>query len=203
MIWVILGLVQASVKLSLKLGYDKSIYVTGVSFTFGLIVFSLVSPFIRVYVVGHEMTHWLAAKVFRRKTSGFKVSKTTGSVRIERPNMWIILAPYFIPIYTIIWILTVKFAGLWFTAPWAPIVLYGGVGITYAYHIVMTVFALSKSQSDLRFYGHIFSLCLIIMINISILYGGLSFFSGNRYHVFLSLRDSFRTQWTFICRLIN
>ena len=48
---------------------------------------------------------------------------------------------------------------------WAAYMVSGLVGLTYAYHIMLNIFALRKAQSDLELYGKVFSLAFILAGN--------------------------------------
>ncbi|NMA43743.1 MAG: hypothetical protein GX946_10240 [Oligosphaeraceae bacterium] len=137
-------------------------------FLLGFIIFTKVSRLTPVYVFGHEATHWLLAKLFRKKTGRFRCSLDQGYVEIDRPNVWIILGPYFLPFYFLI------FTGLWglinllwpnFMLSYYPI---GAaiLGLSYSYHLVLTYTALKKGQQDLRINGACFSISLIVCINL-------------------------------------
>lgn len=138
----------------------------------GGLFFTLVSRLTPIYIFGHECTHWLCAKFFFKETGKFHCHANGGYVEIKNPNVWIILAPYFVPFYFLI------FAGLWGLGGsfWpeigsrylqlAAILL----GICYAYHVLMTCFALSKGQADLRIKGVVFSLALILAFNALFIY---------------------------------
>lgn len=55
------------------------------------------------YVFGHEVTHALWVKLFGGKVADrFHVSLEGGHVLTDRVNTWIVLAPYFFPIYSIL-----------------------------------------------------------------------------------------------------
>jgi hypothetical protein len=57
-----------------------------------------------LHVFAHEGAHWLVAKLFRRRTSGFSVGWRGGAVEVESPNLWIALAPYILPLWVLLWI---------------------------------------------------------------------------------------------------
>ena len=64
----------------------------------GLMLFG-VSPLRPLYVIGHELTHWLAAKITFRKTGEIKLKWNQGYIEIIEPNGFIALAPYWVPFY--------------------------------------------------------------------------------------------------------
>ena len=55
-----------------------------------------------LYIFGHEVMHVLATWLSGGKVSSFRVSPKGGSVSTSKSNIFISLAPYFFPFYTII-----------------------------------------------------------------------------------------------------
>ncbi len=148
-----------------------------VGFAVGVLLFSVFSRirFLSVYVFGHELTHWLAAKLCRRRTGRLKLGCTRGSVEIDDPNLVIVLAPYVVPFYTMIWIGVygvVRFFLGQHVPPLVETIAHGGIGLTYAYHLVLTLKALSPSQTDLMYHGFIFSLLIVLLGNLVLLLAG-------------------------------
>jgi hypothetical protein len=139
-------------------------------FAGGMVFFTLVNRMQVLYVYGHELTHWLAAKLFRRRTGRFSVRQTGGHVQVERPNIWIVLAPYFIPLYAVLWTGIYGVVLMcWKTPPgWLSPVFNVGLGITYAFHVRMTFYALNRAQSDLAMHGGFLSLSLILFCNVGL-----------------------------------
>ena len=140
-------------------------------FAGGLGFFIFISRLPFLYVFSHELTHWLAAKAFRRRTGRFRVGGTSGSVAVEQPNVWIVLAPYFVPLYSIVWTGLYGFCRMVLRepGPWLTVLFACGLGITYAFHVRLTAHALCRSQTDLRIYGPFFSLSLITFCNLALL----------------------------------
>ena len=68
---------------------------------FALAWFALSHP-VRMYVLGHELTHALWGLLFGARPSDVRVSASGGSVKLTKSNMLITLAPYFFPFYTFI-----------------------------------------------------------------------------------------------------
>lgn len=174
LLFVAVGFVWALLQLGLpdNLGRQTAIVPAGAAFTSGLVLFAVGARFLIVYVFGHELTHWLAAKVFRRRTEQFRVGKTGGSVAVERPNFLIVLAPYFVPIYTIIWIGIYGVCCFWYRYPAKPVVqvFYAGVGLTYAFHVALTVYSMTGRQPDLLYCGRLFSVAVILCCNAGLLF---------------------------------
>ncbi len=126
----------------------------------------------RLYVAGHEFVHWLAAKIFRRRTGKFAVGKSGGAVEIERPNIWIVLAPYVVPVFTLAWIGLYGVARMISAGSWGPIfhnIVYAGIGVSYSHHLVLTASAVTTSQRDFSFYGIWLSLPAVLWGNLLLL----------------------------------
>lgn len=142
----------------------------------GLLFFTLVSRVLVLYVFGHELTHLFAAKVFFRDTGDVEVGSSGGSVAVQQPNIWITLAPYFVPFYTLVWIGIFgiyRFAYGYPPPALALKVVFAGIGVTYAFHVALTVYSLLREQTDLRQHGQFMSLAMILCVNILILTAGL------------------------------
>lgn len=122
-----------------------------------------------VYVFGHEATHALFTWIFGGKVKNLKASSKGGSVQTSKTNFIISLAPYFIPFYTLIaCLLYLLFSLFMITARYSNYLLFI-IGFTLVYHIVLTVDSLKVKQTDLSDTGYVFSLALIILMNIIIL----------------------------------
>lgn len=120
---------------------------------------------ITLYVFGHELTHALAALLSGYRVRSFSVSSRGGEVTLSGSNAAVALAPYCVPIYTVIagaafrvadHFFPFAHAGLWFAA---------ALGFTFAFHAALTVYALSQRQPDLDYVGPFLSLVLILLAN--------------------------------------
>lgn len=121
-----------------------------------------------IYVFGHELTHYIVAKLFLRKTGRFSVSKNRGFVEIENANVWITLAPYIVPIYSLASVGIFGIVLVLRPVPpvWLGILLSVLIISTYAYHCYMTFVALRLQQTDLELFGKTFSISLISFGNL-------------------------------------
>ena len=135
-IWTLIDLARAAA----PAGYWGEAWF--VSFSAGFLTWAVVFIFLPrtmwLYVLGHEFTHALAAMLAGGKVSAFHVSSKGGHVMTDRVSWWIALAPYFVPIYALIWM------ALWLTVDfyhplkaWQPI-LYFGIGLFWAFHLTFT-----------------------------------------------------------------
>jgi hypothetical protein len=101
-----------------------------------------------------------------KETRNFKATKNGGAVEVKEPNVWVVLAPYFYPTFTVLWFpfwfLVVRYKE---DVPFAMELFFGILALTWAYHLVMTLYILKFEQSDITRYGKIFSYSLIIFIN--------------------------------------
>jgi len=130
------------------------------------IFFYLVLPRpVRAYVLAHELSHALWGLLHGRRVSQLRVSDRGGSVRIEKPNTLIVLAPYFFPFYTLLVVMAYGIGSL-FTdlTPWRPVWL-SAVGLTWGFHVTFTVSALWDHQSDIQKVGRLFSYTFIFLLN--------------------------------------
>ena len=141
----------------------------------GLIVFlavwKLLPDLTRIYVLGHELTHALWGLAFGAKVSNLKVRSTGGSVTLTKSNVWITLAPYFFPFWTmIVVLLALAVRGIIYLAnpeasfpvPWLWMF---AVGFTWCFHACFTIRSLMQTQSDIQEYGRVFSWTLILACN--------------------------------------
>ena len=128
-----------------------------------------------LYVFGHESTHALTAKIFGGKIFDFKVSSKGGSVKTNKTNTAVALTPYMFPFYTVLLSLIYVVAGFFKDIkPFAGYFLFA-VGMSLTFHIVQTAEFLRNKQSDIIKSGYIFSMPLIVLVNLAIISAILSF----------------------------
>jgi hypothetical protein len=165
-------LIAASYSLYNEIGKIYSLDSNQWFFILGAVVYLVIHTVLFkpnvVYVFGHELTHAVAAFISFGKVKSFKVSKKGGEVKTTKSNFFINLAPYFFPTYTIIsillWFIAKQF---WDVRDYISVFLFV-VGLTLAFHFVMTVEFLKTKQPDLIKSGYLFSIALIYFINLSI-----------------------------------
>ena len=168
------GVVVGWTLLSLPLYVDSRTMLWPALAGFAVAVLFLLSGIrlLRLYVVGHEVTHWLAAKLFRRRTGSFRADGCSGSVEVEDPNALIVLAPYFIPAYTLAWVGVYGIVRMWVEPlpEWGMALFCAGIGATYAFHLSLTLLALRRGQEDLRLCGPVFSIGVILLGNLALVF---------------------------------
>lgn len=150
-------------------------FETAVSFLLGAGVYCGVHfgyyNFSRPYVFGHELTHALAALVCGCRIKDISVKEDSGFVKMDTYNAFVVLAPYFVPLYTLCT------AFLYFTADlftdMAPyrFVFVFLAGMCTAFHFVHTFTTLFETdQPDLKLAGgKVFSLITITFANLVVL----------------------------------
>lgn len=134
-------------------------------FACGLILYLLLQKILSkpltTYVFGHELTHALAGILSGAKVKSFSVASSGGSVVMDKRTPFIALAPYFVPIYTLIVIALYLILSLFFNTNNYFWLFAFGCGLTLAFHYALTYFAITKGQSDLEHYGKYFSIVII------------------------------------------
>ena len=138
-----------------------------------LLVFLRLPPPLWLYVVGHELTHAIWAIAFGVKVKAMKISRRGGHVVLNRTHFLITLAPYFFPLYAVLW--TAFFAlgnAVWNWRAWMAFYHFG-LGATYAFHATLTLHILRFRQPDLEMEGWLFSFVIIMVGNVTVLLGAL------------------------------
>ena len=133
--------------------------------------------FVPFYVFGHEMTHFLTAKLFLKKTGKIKLHRTHGSVEVFDGNVWIVLAPYIVPFYAILAVAVYGLASLFLQERLLDLVFAALAALGYAYHVVLTCHALKLQQSDLDVYGPFLSGSIIFSGNMLLILIAILVFS--------------------------
>lgn len=166
----------ASYQIKSAAGFSRE----GIYFLYGVGAYFLFHIFIWkpswVYVLGHELAHVLAVWICGGRVKSFRIHRRGGEVYTTKDNVFISLAPYYFPTYTIV-VSVIYFAGVLFMNFSFPrLVLFALLGITLAFHLVMTSEFIRIKQPDILKTGYIFSLITIYIVNILILGSVFSFF---------------------------
>jgi hypothetical protein len=152
---------------------------------------------IRTYVFGHELTHAIWSVIFGGEIKDFKVSKHGGSVLLTKTNFIINLAPYFFPIYTVIVLLIYYGLGIFIDVkPYVSYMLFL-LGFTLAFHLALTFYALATKQPDVVKTGVMFSLVIILLINVIVIIMVLKVVTPEKIH----LGDFFKQSYTLTIKI--
>ncbi len=128
-----------------------------------------------IYVFGHESVHALATWLCLGQVKSFKVSSNGGSISTSKNNIFISLAPYFVPFYSIVAAIAIYIANNVFLASSIPYKYFlFFLGLTLAMHIVMTIDSLKTKQPDLVKAGYLISEIIIYVVNMIVIAGVLS-----------------------------
>jgi hypothetical protein len=130
--------------------------------------FGLPRPML-IYVFGHELTHALWVWLMGGRVSQFRVGSDGGHVVTTKANFWIALAPYFVPIYSILAIAIYGALSLFLNMQPYGRLLYAVIGATWAFHFTFTCWMIPKNQTDLTDQGTFFSLVVIYLMNLLLL----------------------------------
>jgi hypothetical protein len=142
----------------------------GLGFVGWILVFhGLLRPY-RAYILAHELSHAIWGFFSGASVGQLRVSHKGGSVQLSEAGLFVTLAPYFLPLYSL---LTLLLYGVFclFTdpSPW-KILWMAALGASWGFHVTFTIaITLDSPQPDLREYGIFFSSVLILVINGAIL----------------------------------
>lgn len=132
-----------------------------------LIFHLLVIRPVYIYVLGHECVHVLATWLSGGHIVSFSVTPSGGNVVTSKTNFFIELSPYFVPIYTILaGAVYVILKAMDKNIPNMSVIFVFLIGVTLAFHFVMTAEVMKMQQSDIAKSGIIFSLVIIFVSNL-------------------------------------
>jgi hypothetical protein len=138
------------------------------SFSGGVACYAAIQAFfwrpLFVYVMGHELTHALAAVLQGGQADDLRVSTKGGMVKVNRSNFLVNLAPYFFPIYTFLLLLV-----FWIADERFKIYLIFLLGLSIAFHLALTAYSLQQHQSDITEVGWLFAIPFILSLNFLII----------------------------------
>ncbi len=137
------------------------------------------------YVWGHEASHAIVALGCGGKILDFQANASGGYVDTTKSNTWITLAPYLVPLYTLLVLLISMAVGFFvemrvsvpveigpvsfgFRPVWISAFI---VGWSWFFHVTYTVKTIRLEQGDLVRNGEFFSIMLIFLTNILLLIG--------------------------------
>lgn len=135
----------------------------------GVLCYFTVKPLVWLYVIGHELTHALLVWLHGGRVHDFHVARSGGHIVTDKTNTLIVLGPYFVPFYTVLWIGSYATARVVFDLPGNPALFQGMIGATWAFHMAFTVAMIVRGQPDLEYGGVFFSVVLIYLLNLALI----------------------------------
>ncbi len=122
------------------------------------------------YTLGHEAIHVLATWLCGGHITSFNVSRWGGNVSTSKSNFFIELSPYFIPIYTIALILMAPLIKNKLVNIHILSLYIFSLGLTLGMHLIMTAEVLKLKQADIIKSGYPFSLMIIYIGNLLVVF---------------------------------
>lgn len=124
---------------------------------------------IYIYVLGHELTHAIAAKLCLGRVQAFRIDFDGGYVETDTDNLFIALSPYFVPLWMLVWMFALWVGNLLFPfenyLPW----FCAGFGFWWFFHLHWTIWVIPREQPDMLENGMLLSMLVILVMNIFIL----------------------------------
>ena len=164
-------LVETGTILVHVLGNFKSV----LSFVLGAGIYAVIHytwyDFSRIYVFMHEMTHALAALCCGSRIKDVSVGRESGYVKMDKANVFIVLAPYFVPGYVLITVFVYMIGDLFVDlTPYRQVFLFL-MGFFTSFHFIQTFKTLFEAdQPDLKLAGgKVFSVVMIVSANLVVL----------------------------------
>ena len=99
----------------------------------------------------------------------FRSDRHGGHIVTDKTNTLIVLGPYFVPFYTVLWIGSYTTALVVLDLPPHPGLFQGMIGATWAFHMAFTVAMIVRGQPDLEYGGVFFSIVLIYLLNLALI----------------------------------
>lgn len=148
---------------------------SAISFILGGVIYSFIHfsfyDFSRIYVFGHEMTHAFAALLCGCRIKDISVGKDSGFVKMDKCNAFVVLAPYFVPLYVLAASLVYMITDLFYPMASFRDVFLFVIGFFTAFHFIQTFKTLFEAdQPDLKLAGgKVFSVIMILLANLLVL----------------------------------
>lgn len=135
----------------------------------GVAGYFTIKPLVWLYVIGHELTHAFLVWLHGGSVHDFHVARSGGHIVTDTTNTLIVLGPYFVPFYTVLWLCSYTTARVFFDLPGYPGLFQGAIGATWAFHMAFTVAMIVRGQPDLEYGGVFFSLVVIYLANLALI----------------------------------
>lgn len=152
----------------------KTVSDSGLYFMLGALLYSLMHLLLFkldfLYILGHEVMHALATILSGGKAKEMKVSNKEGSVKTTTPNFFVMLAPYLVPVYTVVLALVYFILSLYMDVSKHLDLFIFLIGFTLMFHLTYTSESIRGKQSDLVKTGYLSSISFIYIVNLIIVF---------------------------------
>lgn len=166
-----------------KLWKDESVWFFAAGCVTWIILSILRVKMTLAYVFAHELTHVIATLLSGGRVHQWDATEDGGFVEANKTSWFITLAPYLVPLYTLIVFALYGCASLAVDLQQIQTVPLGvahlhvklawvfefWMGVTWAFHVIFTFNVLKTEQSDLTHNGEFFSVMLIFGWNLAVL----------------------------------
>ena len=149
----------------LKQFEGEEVYFLYGAFIYFLIHTLLAKP-VYLYTLAHESVHAIVAIAFGGRVKAIGVSRKGGETQTTKSNVIVELAPYFIPLYALLFCLITFVVVRLFHVEAVRDLFFLLIGFSLTFHIVMTVDFLKTKQPDLMKLGTLFSIEMIYVVNL-------------------------------------
>lgn len=179
----------------------KYVSESGILFILGALAYSVLHlVFVKLdflYVFGHELAHAVATFFSGGKVKGMKVSSRGGSIKTTTPNLFVALAPYLIPGYTVFIALLYFLLSFFIDVDRFSGIFIFLIGFTLMFHLSYTAQSIREKQSDLIKSGYLFSMFFLYIVNLVIVFAVISFLFNVSFVNFLS--EAYEGSKQFYC----
>ncbi|MBO7299190.1 MAG: hypothetical protein J6V41_05205 [Kiritimatiellae bacterium] len=178
------------------------------TFSIGTILIAFFeNRFSRHYLYCHELTHAIFAILTGSKISNLKIHKTSASIKVSKPNLIVVLAPYIISLHILFFLFLYGCFSVAF--PNCSNIYHNFftilIGFSASFHFLFTVKSLLQKQTDFERSGFFFSYLLITTLNLA---GAMTIFTcidkiSFNYFIRSSLSHTFDTITKIWINIIN
>jgi hypothetical protein len=134
-----------------------------------LLVFTFFGAPVKSYILEHELSHVLFALLSGIRVRRISMKSSNAYVKTDRINLIIALAPYALPLYTIMLVSLHRLLQYFTESAVLESFFYFLFGTTLSFHFSATVHYIQLEQPDLNRYGYFASLVFIATWSLLIL----------------------------------
>jgi len=144
-------------------------FYASLGFVLFLLVYFIFGPPVKTYIIEHELTHIIFALLSGIKIKGVSFKKSHSYVKTNRVNIFVALAPYSFPLYTLLVIAIYKVVKNFFYSNIVSSVFYFLMGASLSFHLTVTLHYIQLDQPDMKRWGYFSSMVFILLWSIIVL----------------------------------